>query len=72
VRLIKSKIYSYDKYLIMVTIRDDTDLIICKKSHLKNEEELGRIEVINTEMHHIVKLNNTTLNKVWGSTDIKN
>jgi hypothetical protein len=72
VRLIKSKIYSYDKYLIMVTIRDDTDLIIYKKRHLKNEEELGRIEVINTEMHHIVKLNNTALNKVWGSTDIKN
>jgi hypothetical protein len=56
----------------MVTIRDDTDLIIYKKRHLKNEEELGRIEVINTEMHHIVKLNNTALNKVWGSTDIKN
>jgi len=47
----------------MVSIRDYTDTVLCKKMNIQNEEDVGRIETINNDMKIVINKNTLTINK---------
>lgn len=48
----------------MLSIRDYTDGILCKAIHLQNEEEIGRMEVVQKDFKRITEHNTMTIMKV--------